>query len=411
MSAQLQRARILMEQGRYQDARRYLQQALAEDPQSSEVHALLGTCLQELGQHAKARAMAERAVALAPDHPYPHFFLGNILLHQDQPRKALECTREALRLDPEDPDYYAQLSGIYLRLHQFQESLDAAEAGLRIDAEHVGCVNLRAMALTHLGRKESASAGLAAALARDPEDATTHANQGWAALHAGDYPRAKEAFREALRLDPESDWAREGMIEAIKGSNLLYRPIHRFFLWTQRLGNAQLIAVALAFPITNRILRQVRESQPDLAPIIEPILYFLLFFLYLTWTAEALSDAVLLLSTHGRLIFSPARRLLAALCGAMMAVGTATLIAWFVSDEGRFLVFAILLLAMVIPLHSTASMPPGKGRIFLWVVTALLALLGAAVTIMPDLIVFFVLGIIGYTWLRFAAAAGHRAGI
>ncbi len=49
---------------------------------------------------------------------------------------------------------------------------------------------------------------LGSALANDPENALTHANQGWALLHRGDHERALEHFREALRIDPELEWAR-----------------------------------------------------------------------------------------------------------------------------------------------------------------------------------------------------------
>ncbi len=51
--------------------------------------------------------------------------------------------------------------------------------------EHAGCLNLRAMALVQLGRKDEASRTLGSALADDPENALTHANQGWALLHRG----------------------------------------------------------------------------------------------------------------------------------------------------------------------------------------------------------------------------------
>jgi len=64
------------------------------------------------------------------------------------------------------------------------------------------------MALVKLGRREAAAATIGAALAKDPQNAHTHANQGWALLHHGDHARRLEHFREALRLDPELDWAR-----------------------------------------------------------------------------------------------------------------------------------------------------------------------------------------------------------
>ena len=90
------------------------------------------------------------------------------------------------------------------------------------------------MALVQLGRKDEAQQTLGSALANDPENALTHANQGWALLHRGDHAKALEHFREALRIDPELDWARAGIVEALKARHLIYRVMLRFFLWMGR---------------------------------------------------------------------------------------------------------------------------------------------------------------------------------
>ena len=105
---------------------------------------------------------------------------------------------------PHDADFFALLGNIQFAQRDWPAALDAAEKGLDFDAEHVGCNNLRAMALTKLGRTAEAGATLASTLARDPEDPSSHANQGWNLLHEGEPAKALEHFREALRRDPSS---------------------------------------------------------------------------------------------------------------------------------------------------------------------------------------------------------------
>jgi Tfp pilus assembly protein PilF len=56
------------------------------------------------------------------------------------------------------------------------------------------CTNLRAMALVKLGRNDDATRRSDDALQEDPENALTHANQGWALLYARDHRRALEHF-------------------------------------------------------------------------------------------------------------------------------------------------------------------------------------------------------------------------
>jgi Tfp pilus assembly protein PilF len=60
-------------------------------------------------------------------------------------------------------------------------------------------------------------------LAMDPDDAHAHANRGWLLLRRGQPDEAMQSFQSALRLDPTLDWARLGMIEAMKAGHVATR--------------------------------------------------------------------------------------------------------------------------------------------------------------------------------------------
>ncbi len=53
-------------------------------------------------------------------------------------------------------------------------------------------------------------------------------------MHQGDHKQALEHFREALRLKPDMEWARNGMVEALKARYFLYRLMLRYYLWMSR---------------------------------------------------------------------------------------------------------------------------------------------------------------------------------
>ena len=146
--------------------------------------------------------------------------------------------------------------------------------------------NLRASALVQLGRREEAGDTIDSALARDPENAFTHANHGWARLHAGDHRAAREHLREALRLDPELDWARQGMIEALKAGNPLYGLMLRYFLWTGRLSRRGQWAVVLGGYVAFRLLGGVAADVPASRPVVVPLLVLYALFVLLTWVAS-----------------------------------------------------------------------------------------------------------------------------
>ena len=145
---------------------------------------------------------------------------------------------------------------------------------------------------------------IATALARNPESAFTHANQGWTLLHQGDHRRAFEHFREALRLDPEIDWARQGIVEAMKARNPLYRPLLGYFLWMSRLSDKAQWAVIIAIYMGPKILNAVAKANPALVPWVAPLVAVILLFVVMTWVADPLFNLMLRLDKFGRLALS-----------------------------------------------------------------------------------------------------------
>ena len=117
-------------------------------------------------------------------------------------------------MDPQNADNQLLLGRIQFLQSRWDESLAAAEAALGIDPEHQGALNLRAEC-AKLGRTGPAESRLRGALAVDAENAQTHANLGWLSLQLGNRQPAIEHFREALRLDPELDSARSGVVESL----------------------------------------------------------------------------------------------------------------------------------------------------------------------------------------------------
>src|SRR5438876_7808655 len=125
--------------------------------------------------------------------------------------------------------------------------------------------------MVKLGRKAEAGTTIDAALARNPDSAVTHANQGWTLLEKGEPKKALEHFREALRLDPENEWARHGIVEALKARNVIYGLMLRHFLWMSKLSPAAQWGVILGGYFLNRMLGTAAKTSPDLAPWLLPI--------------------------------------------------------------------------------------------------------------------------------------------
>ena len=143
---------------------------------------------------------------------------------QPRSQEAIATALAAIRLDPAKADYRAKLAEIYyFGMDRPLESLAAAEAGLALDPEHLWCGQLRAFALLQLNRSVEAAEAAGAVLRRAADDAMAHAIRGWALLDTKDRQGAEEHFRSALRLDPRSRWAKEGLRSALRARHAGYR--------------------------------------------------------------------------------------------------------------------------------------------------------------------------------------------
>jgi tetratricopeptide (TPR) repeat protein len=304
MSHRLERAQLLLQQSRPADAEREVMLALSEDPDSSRGHAYLALSRVDQRKDAEALASAERAVALSPDDPFMHHILAVVLHRLDREKAALAAIQEAIRLDPDDEGHFAVLASIQLGMRDWKAALDAAEQGLAINPENVQCANLRSMALVRLGRKEEAMQAVDFALERAPEHAWSHANQGWNCLHRNDPKKAQDHFREALRLEPDFEYARQGMLEALKARNPVYRGMLAYFLWMGRLSTKLQWAFVIGTMFGVRAVRNLAEQQPSLGVVLWPLVILFYAFIYLSWVAGPMFNLLLRFDRFGRLVLS-----------------------------------------------------------------------------------------------------------
>jgi Tfp pilus assembly protein PilF len=263
MFVNLGKALILIEQSRYHLAITEIEKQLQIDPNSSFAHALLSICFIEMNRDREATEAAKTAVILAPDLPDTHYNLAKVLYIRKQFKLAKKAIREAICLEPEVADYFALLSVIQLAQGDRTQALASAERGLSLDAQHLLCLNLRAMALLRLHRYQEAESTLEAAIFQDPENTAAYAIKGWLYLYYGKIDLAEQYFRESLRLDPEQEQARTGIIEVLKLRYSLYSFVFYYKKFLSRIDlyfRILLISVLLFLSLFNWIFLLVPLS-------------------------------------------------------------------------------------------------------------------------------------------------------
>src|SRR5690606_22813560 len=146
---------------------------------------------------------------------------------------------------------------IRFRQERWDDAVQAADAGLAIEPQDTDCLNLRSLALTKLGRGKEATASVEASLAHDPNNPYTHQAIGFAKLHQGDAKQALVHFQEALRRDPTLDGARQGLVEALKAGNPIYRTVLGWFLWLERFEPQRRTQILIGIWIATMVLRRL----------------------------------------------------------------------------------------------------------------------------------------------------------
>jgi Flp pilus assembly protein TadD len=373
---QLQRAYLLQSQGRHEMAEKEFRQYLATDPDNGSVHAALAVSLMNLTRRDEAEHEVRQAVGLDPDNAFVHYAMGVVLADRNRHAGAVEALHEAVRLEPTDSDYHGMLALVEIDRERWKEALEAAETGLRFNPEDANCNNARAVALVKLGRRAEAGMTLDASLQRDPSNSQTHANKGWALLEAGKRQEAMKHFQESLRLDPTNDWARGGLVEAIKAGNLLYAGMLKYILWMAKLSERGRWGLILGGYFGNRLLGSVADSNPMLAPFILPLRVLYIAFVILTWLAVPLFNLMLFLYPLGRHALDADQRNQARVAGSLIGLALAAVAAGFLLGNARYIFLGLVLGLLALPALAIFSCSPGWPRWTMLGITLVLALIG-----------------------------------
>lgn len=360
--AQILKAVFFFRQNRFEEAEKELYQLLGQDPNSIDGLGLLARCQIKLDKNDEALATIRQALSLSPDDDRLIFQHARVLYLVDRFEEAIAQIESAIRLNPAEAIYFGLLADIKLHMKKYEEALANADKGLALDPEDSFCLNTRASALIKLKRPNDAFDTIATSLENDPENSFTHTNFGWSKLETGQHKAALEHFREALRLNPNNEYAQAGMVEAIKAKNLFYRLFLRYVFWMNRMSSKYQWGFIIGIYLLFRVLQGLAESNPMLQPFLMPLVYTYLVFALSTWFMEPLANLFLLVNPYGRFALSKKERLSAMLVGLSLAFSIVSIIVYLSSKNEAFMATAFFFFGMMIPLASMFKPAKPKAR-------------------------------------------------
>jgi tetratricopeptide (TPR) repeat protein len=342
----IQKARILLDQGRYRDAESQLGNALAADPQNDEALGLLARAKIDTDQNEEGLRLIREALALDPENDYYLYLQAFAHFKRDAFAEAVEALEHALALNPFSPPYYALYAYILINQRRFAEALEKANQGLAIYAEDVGCLNVRSRALNRLNRVEEAIDTMRDSLAADPDNDFTHVTVGWNYLEKGQHKQASHHFREALRINPANTTARDGLKEALKSRIPPYRWFLQYGAWLSGKGRGARVGMTIGLYVCFRLaLVAGQKLDPPWSYTLALVAVLYLAFVILSWIIEPVANFFLLFHREGKYALTDNEKYGSIATAAALTAGTVfALFYFFMPDHalaGTFVMAAL----------------------------------------------------------------------
>jgi len=146
----------LLAAGRMDEARIYLEELLAMDPENPDLLYNLGLCYVDLGQLDKGIELLNRCLQIAPQHSHACVALGIAYQKKGDLARAKEATSQALAADPRNPVALKNLGAILGREGDSLRALYYLRQSYQVDPQDLQTVYGLAFAYMEMGDIEPA---------------------------------------------------------------------------------------------------------------------------------------------------------------------------------------------------------------------------------------------------------------
>lgn len=338
---------MLFNQGRYADAEAALENYLAHEPDSAMALQLIAVALHHQDREEEAMRAILMALRSDPDNVRALSWKARIHLALRQKPEAAAAAQQAISLDPHESFNWVTKALIHADQREWMNAETAARTALDIDPDDEAAHHVLSQALLYQGRSQENEANIASRLAVDPNNPIAHCNSGFASLRARDHKKASMHFAEALRIDPECQMARDGLIDSFRARSVVYRNYLAFSMrmagYSEKYGTGLAIGIYVAY----RILRGALESIDK--RLSTALLFLYLTFVFWTYVARGLSTFFLLADPFARMALRTREKWEAVVVGGGFAVGFVLAIAGFLAKSPAVMITGAFALAQSIP--------------------------------------------------------------
>ena len=296
----IERARLLLEQGRVNDAVKQIKNALQKDPDNDMALALYARCQFDQKDFDGGIETLYKAIYIDPENSYYYYLLAFGYYRKDLNTQALEKLNQSIVLNPYFAESFGLMGYVYCDEKNFKLALEKANEGLATDPNNITCLNVRSIALNKMKQTDAAVETMQHALAQDPDNEFTHSTIGWNYLEKGNNKVAATHFREALRINPNMNNAKQGLKEALKSKIPPYKWLLQYSFWINNQGKKTRWIIPLALYFGVRILSTAFNQSKSTESIAGVIVGLYLLFVLTSWLINPVANFVLLFYKDGK---------------------------------------------------------------------------------------------------------------
>jgi tetratricopeptide (TPR) repeat protein len=390
---------------RYDAACQILEQVIIQEPSQFQALITLCNCYIHLNNLKKVLEYSNQLIKYYPHESIGFYFFSFYNFSIGKINLAIEAIDTSISIDPMDADYWALKANIFISLKNWVTALSFANKGIEIDPEHINCLNFRTQCLTKLDRTAELQANINEALHQNPYNSFTHANVGWSKLETKDYDNARLHFAEALRINPNNEYARDGIINAIKAKNIIFNWFLQYSFWFEKKSKNFKYGFLFAFIFFRKFLVDFAQTNPWL--YIPIGLAFL--FVFVTWLIEPISNFFLLLDKFGKHALTKYEKQTAYMVVSGLALAVCFSILGFIFKNEILISAAIFFITIIIVLNKYFSIPanqrPLKSSLYLMaIIFASIVPFLAVITAHEEIFTLFasayIILIVLFTWIQ-----------
>lgn len=216
VQSKIKAGRELAKQGRVDEALVEFETALKLDPNSKMAHLAAGSAKARQNREDDALRHFREALRIDPMNVQAFLRAARVLLAKKEIEKAQEYVESAQRIDPKSPAVQLFLGHLALTRKDLPKAKKHLAEALTFNPRLVRARIQMSAVLRNEGRLDESLAQLNAAVRIDPNSANVFDSLGKLQLIRKDFSSAREAFEQAISLQPEDDQESQlGLAEAL----------------------------------------------------------------------------------------------------------------------------------------------------------------------------------------------------